>query len=512
MDTTPITSSSKKAMEIKGQFDVVSPGAKKLRRKPQIETTEETGEGSKQLPPMSRLMLLNLCRDAQRNFSLAKNVINQFGLNVIGTEFKLRLRMKHDRKSPTDPMTIAENWFNKIWAPNAEFRSGLHLCEFNNLTIKSVVREGDTGMLFDADWAQSGKLLAFESDQIATPSDAKDKKVWHDGVLTDGYGREIGYFATSKRGLNQATLSDGAVYKRDPVDESKNNFKLLRMPWRHNQKRGVPEIAAIVADMLDIYEMRTKEMQTAKVNASMAGAVTRDAAKAGALLTDSRLDPNVSQKDAEGTEKPAVESTYKRFESLAGGYFEYLDKGEKVDWYDPKRPNVNFEAFNNFIAKSAGSGVGLAKCYTLLEASTSYTAFRGELIMTWVMFHFWQKWAERNIRDWQAVRAIRWGIKIGVVPALPEGWELSLGWNSPRMPSVNPLVDQQTFLAELKNGTTSWQKELGPEYEEIFEELVEGLGQANAKKLPLAIFETKSGGIVDQSGNNVTTDDEAEKK
>ena len=496
-------SASQQALKIKAQHDAVSTGAKKMRRQPVIETTDETGEGSRQLPPMSRLLMINLCRDAVRNFSQSKCIVRQFGLSVVGTEFKLRIRIKHDRKDAKDPITQAENWFNRIFAPAAEFRNGLHLCEFNKLSVETLMHTGDMGMLFDADWLQTGKLLAYEGDQIMTPSDAPEatKKNWHDGVYTDTYGREIGYFATSKRGLNSARMEDGVVFKRDPLDETNNNFKLLRMPWRHNQKRGIPEIATAVADMLDLYEMRSKEIQTAKVNATMAGSVIKDPAMGGTTLTDKRLDPNVKEADAENETTPTKDPNYKSFEALTGGYFEYIQKGEKVDWYDPKRPNVNFEAFNNFVAKSSGAGIGLARCYTLLEASTSYTAFRGEMIMTWVTFSFWQKWLERNVRDWQAIRALTFAQATGLIPALPEGWQFALGWGHPRMPSVNPLIDQQTFLAQLKNGSTSWQKELGPEYEEIFEELAENIEQANEKGIPLAIFETKSGSIINTDGS-----------
>lgn len=485
-------------LDARAQYDAVAPGAKKRRRNARVETSGETGRDSRQLPPMTRLVMIALVRDAARNFSASRSMLKQLGLNVVGTEFKLRIKVPHEAKNPTDPVAMAQRWFNTVWARNCDFRSDRHLADLNLVTVQSVARDGDCGMLFDRDFTGSGRLAYWESDQICDP-DSLPPGVYstNDGVLLDAYGREIGYFCHNERGKAVAPLAKGHIFSRDPADESKNMFRLLRVPWRHNQCRGTSDLFSVVADLLDVYEMRAKELQSAKVAATFAGVVKKREQAVGPAFSDPRLDPaNAAHVGAPGSEPPPPppEKNYDRLESLTGGALEYLDEDDVFEMLDPKRPNVNAVPFIDAVVKSAGSAFGMARCYSTMEAQTSYTAFRGEMIMTWVMFSYWQKWLERYVQDWQAVRAIQWGVDTKLFPALPDGWQTALAWQHPRMPSVNPLVDQQTFLAALKNGATSLEHELGPGWRDIIDELSGELDVLRDAKIPHAIFETVSGG------------------
>jgi capsid protein len=271
-------------------------------------------------------------------------------------------------------------------------------------------------------------------------------------------------------------LAEGHVFPRDPVNEDNNMFRLLRVPWRLNQYRGTSDLFSVVADLLDVYEMRAKELQSAKVAASLGGVITEQDQTSGPAVSDPRLDPNQYKTDADAAAATVTTTTsgdplYDRLEALTGGYTQYLRKGDKFELVDPKRPNINAIGFIDAIVKSAGSAFGMARCYSTMEAQASYTAFRGEMVMTWVMFEYWQKWLERYAQDWQAVRALRFGMDTGRIPQLPDGWEGALAWTHPKMPSVNPLVDQQTFLAALKNGATSLENELGPGWRDTVGEL-----------------------------------------
>jgi len=490
----------------RAQYDAVAPGAKKRRREAPIETAPETGRDSRQLPPMTRLAMLALVRDAARNFSASRAMLKQLGFNVVGTEFKLRIKVKHDAKDPADAVVAAQRWFNTVFARKCDFRSDLHLSDQNRLAVQAVARDGDCGMLFDRDFLATGRLVWWESDQICDPNPLPTGvKSSNDGVLLDAYGREIGYFTHGGRGRAIVPLRDGHVFPRDPLDDSKNMFRLLRVPWRQNQCRGTSDMFSVVADMLDVYEMRAKELQAAKVAASLAG-IVKKAPSEGPAFSDPRLNPATAATatDADAPAAPA-EKNYNRLESLTGGYIEYLDKDDAFEMLDPKRPNLNTTAFADHIVNSAGSAFGMARCYSTMQAQASYTAFRGEMIMTWVMFRYWQKWLERYMQDWQAVRAINWALDTGALKRrLPVGWETALAWQHPRMPSVNPLVDQQTFLAALKNGATSLEEELGPGWRDTVAELAEELEELRKKKIPHAIFETVSGAAAPGAGTAAT--------
>jgi len=128
------------------------------------------------------------------------------------------------------------------------------------------------------------------------------------------------------------------------------------------------------------------------------------------------------------------------------------------------------------------------------------------MIMTWVTFSWWQKWLERYVQDWQAVRALRWAMDRGDIPALPVGWEAAMAWQHPRMPSVDTLKDQQTFREAVKNGTTSLEHEYGPAWAERIEELGREVEEYAKNGLPHPLFQTASGGVIEPSNTN--TEDE----
>lgn len=498
---TPLTPAAAPRTPQKAQYDIVGPGASKKRRPARVEYHGETGRDSRQLPPMARLMAISLVRDACRNFSSARAIIQQIALNVVGTEYKVIIKdpsVKGRENDPTHPVVAAQNWFNDTWAKNPDFRNDNHLFDVNRLLLTSVVRDGDAGMLFDRDFTQSGKIVTFESDQICDPSPLPDGAAEsNDGILLDHFGREIGYCTHFSRGKTQVKLDEAHIFPRDPVDPDANMFKLLRMPWRANQGRGTSDMFSFVADMLDIYEMRSKELQSAKVAATMAGMVTKNESDTGPALDDARYDPLAPIAEFDDEEHPAVKESdnYNNFETLTGGLMEYMIPGEKFDLLTSNRPNVNGIPFTEHIIKSAGSAVGMARCYSTMEAQTSYTAFRGEMVMTWVMFRYWQKWLERYVQDWQAVRAINFAISIKAIDPLPAGWSKYLAWQHPKMPSLNPLVDQNTFLAALKNGSTNLEQELGPNWKNTVQELITEVEFMREANLPHAMFETKAGAV-----------------
>jgi hypothetical protein len=157
----------------------------------------------------------------------------------------------------------------------------------------------------------------------------------------------------------------------------------------------------------------------------------------------------------------------------------------------------------------AGAAFGLAKAYAQLRADTSYTAFRGDMIMTWQgAFYPMQKWLERCFADWVAVNALRWAIRKGDVKGLATGWERSLSWRWPRMPEVDAQAYQNSVALSLKNGTTDWSQEIGPDWKQHFDSLAEQIAYARGKGIPLSNLETKAGAPQpDTSQQNATQPD-----
>lgn len=479
---------------IQAEYDAVK--VTKHRHQP---SPERKGEGGI-YNMLRRLKGCNLGRDLERNYTPARGILHQFRVNVVGHLGKLQVNIEGGEESAA--------WFNQVWAKDCDFRDDVHWSTQLQNVVASVLREGDLLALVDDDVLEdSGKLIHWESDQIAPLSEAAFKKIkdpfkdtkQDNGILRNELGRIVGYISTGKRGKTVIDeIKDVTIWPRGVA-------RLVKNPWRLNQGRGVPSMVTSATNFVDLYEILSKELQSAKLAASMAGYTKR--ANATTNWDDPASEPeflpeNVGKTEAE-VNAEAANSTdsaapnYENFESMAGGFWEYIDPQDDIQFADIKRPNVHLAEFIDAVLGMAGASMGLAKAYTILHADTSYTAFRGDMILTWVTFIAMQKWLERTYADWVARKVLAWAMGKEHIKALPAGWEQKLSWQWPIMPHVDELKEENATKQALKNGTTDYSALLGPDWAGRMEGFAKQIEKARELGLPLSIFEMSSGGAAD---------------
>jgi len=462
------------------------------RRQPVRETSNEDSI----YDPRKRVLGVNIGRDLERNYAPAKGILNQFRQNVIGALGKIQVNVEGGDE--------AASWFNQIWAQDCDFREESHWSEVCQNVVAGVLREGDLVSVFDDGLVEdSGKLVHWESDQIVSLQDtilpAPYKQMTQEnGIIRDKWGRVVAYVVSGKRGLTVIdNIQDATIWKRGEARHVKN-------PWRLNQGRGVPSLITNATNFLDLYEILGAELSSAKRNAVIAGYTQR-----GNAITDwdSATQapgwlPENSGKDATTTAAEGANSTtdpsgknYENFENLSGGFWEYVDAGDKIEFPDIKRPNVALAPFIESVLGYAGMSMGLARAYSLMRADSSYTSFRGDMILSWASaFYPMQKWFERRYADWVGRRALAWAQRKGHVKALAKGWENSISWVWPTMPAVDELKEEQGKTEALKNATTDYGQLLGPDWKKRLKALADQFDFARKLKLPLGAFEQKSGG------------------
>lgn len=485
-------------------------GGGNKRRAAVVEYKEEDGLYTQ----MKRLQGTNLARAAMRNLASMRGMMKQLRVNVVGPLGKLYIL------DESEPAKTAMSWFNGTWAKAAEFRDGLPFGELLQLIVSSTANEGDIVTAFDDGTITggdgSGRIVAWESDQIANLESGFFGRTFpthkqENGIIRDMYGRNIGAVVTAKRGHMQVDPDDAYILTRDPLAmRSDVWWNHVKRQWRLNQGRGTPESTCAINLMLDNYEILAKEMQTAKVRAALAGIVRKKENIED--FDDSRLDPDVEATDLAGVTDGNDELTtgsdvtpqknYDRMEALTGGYMEYVDADDEIVFPDIDRPNVNIADFLKYTTDLSGHPYGLAHAYSGLKADTSYTAFRGDLVMSWVSIRDNQKWLERHVADWAAVQALRWAVKTGRLKPLPDGWENKLAWQWPVAPEVDEEKAEKGIAAKLKNGRVTYSQLIGPGWREHFDQLGKELEYIQEKGLPLGIFETKSGGTTNANEND----------
>ena len=508
------TSIRKRKVAIVASYDATKTSVK--RRQPSRETSGEGGVYGMR----DRWKGCAIGRDLERNYSPAKGILHQFRMNVVGPLGKLQVNVKGDAGEES------AGWFNGVWAKDCDFHDDMHFSTVLQNVVAAIIREGDMLSAFDDGvMGNTGKLLHWEADQIAPLSEAAVKKSQYpqatqdNGLLRDKEGRVLAYVCTGKRGLTVIDdIANATILPRGVG-------RLIKNPWRLNQGRGVPSIITSATNFLDMYEMLAKELQSAKKAATMAGYTKR---ANGVTDWDNPGDTPEFLPENEGKTAATVATesagggassaqNYERLEGLTGGMWEYLDPGDEVEMLDTNRPNVQMLEFVESVLGFSGASLGMAKAYALLRADSSYTSFRGDMILTWAgAFIPMQKWLERSYADWVATKALAWGQQNNKIKPLPAGWERKISWQWPTMPSVDEAKESVAESQRLKNGSRDYSQILGPDWQNKMKALAEQLDFARDLGLPLSVFEQKSGGAAPSeataAANGTDNDDENPKK
>lgn len=509
-----IDSRNEDIKNVKARYEFNRPGK---RKHVYPETTGEEGESL--LSPRTRQEGIATVRDLGRNFSSINSFWRQFKNGVVGTAGgKVSFRTDNPEWSKK-----ASTWFNSVWSKECDSRSDLHFNEILQIAEQTVKAEGDFLIVFDNFRRDDGKCLFYEADQICEieESEWKQQTVWvetiidakgkkkiipleqNSGVVFDREGREVAYIVTSKHGQQTVKFEEATIYPTTVA-------KLVRNRHRFNLLRGVAESLSIIGDLADISAMRSLELASAKRATRVAGKVKKLNADQEALFRGGNALEGLAT-ITDGT-APATEQkkNYEKFEELTGGIMQYLNPGEDFEILPlGDRPAPNVASFFDFVLRSAGASLGLADCYSTLKTSASYSAARAEMLITWATFYNDQKLLERHCADWCCKKAITWAVEKGILPTPPEGWECGIIWSWPVMPALDLEKEYNALIIALKNGLdVDYEKILGAGWKEKMEAAAEKLLFFKSLGMPLAAFETKSGGEVNKETSDTNNNND----
>jgi capsid protein len=485
-----------------------SAGGRK-RRPAHVERGPE--EESPQLSPRNRLGGVNLARDLMRNSAQVRGLARTIRVNTIGDCGQLVFA-----DAEGDWFAAAADYFNHRWGRHADFIDGTTWRETLQLVVYSLAFEGDCVAVFDdgllsprlpAEKRGTGRLAFFEADQIANLREADfaewtkrtGREGWHQcsGVVLDDLGRKRGVIVSRHRGETEIAYKDALVLLLDPDDPDAAPWRHVTRKFRLRQLRGSADALPSIATVQDALEMTDYELQSAKRAAShYAAAIAKDApvqpVDMAALPRPEDLAQAVADNAAASAPDPATAAaplppgavdddadsgaSRSNLARLSGGQFDLWDGIEKIEWDPATRPSDRVVEFLEYATRLAGRAHGLNASYASGKAEGSYTAFRGDLTMSWCAFRDNQQALEDCFSDWVARHVLGRAIELGEIKGTPpDGWETRIRWTYPRMPAVDEEKEQRALLAALRNGTRTLRDELGPAWRDV-------LRQRNAER------------------------------
>lgn len=514
-----------KSMGPQQKYDATDSVYAKGRKQPPKET--KTEDDTQSLWERGKAVAVG--RDLERNNAPFKGVQRQRKVNIVGTGPKANFKTDFPEWN-----LEASTFFNSDWAKWCDSRDDQHLSELLANAVTAEGREGDQLIVFDDFDRDDGTLIVFESDQIVTIEekswlDASKKKgfIWTEpdpadrrkkipllqknGVVTDRRGRVHAYVATHTHGKLTCMYDEVSIIPRWNVKHAKNGSAVLyKAPWRPNQYRGVGTALTVNNQQRDIYEMVAAELQSAKrsaqdyafieVDKDAEGAITRALQRVqqenGSVGTE---DMNkILYGDGSG-ENGFLGGIYENMEHNFGGRMDYLNPGEKAVIHDNDRPSPGVRNFADWIQETTGFAFGMGRCTATGRAESSYTAYRGENLLSWANFEVEQKAVERRLLDFLIYKSVNFAVRTGLLPAPKDAnWFKKVSFKWPTMPEVDELKSAMAERMALKNGSRDFEDILGPDWSSKFDQLSEQVEKARELGLPLAVFETVSGSLISE--------------
>lgn len=489
-------------------------------RKRRPARIEYRGEESEQLTPHRRLLGVDLARNMVRNDSASRGLVATLRANVVGDCGKLIFSESgawYDRATATFA----------AWARHADYIDGTSWRELLQLVVYALAMEGDCVIVHDrGQLTGSGRLLAFEADQICNLDAASWKafavgprRRWRQcsGVLLDGWGRVAGVVCSRYRGRTETARRDAFVFIRDPDDPDAAPWRHLSRKFRLRQLRGSAPALASLATTQDASEMMGYELQSAKRGASHyafirlktpevapedVAELPNPATAAAQVGSDNTPAGTAAAASAAAADDAPDEIPGANLARLTGGQVDTGEGVEGIDWDPAARPNERVTEFLDHAARLAGRAHGLNASYSLGRAEGSYTAFRGDMVMSWMVFRDNQKFLEAEFCDWVAVSVLERAIAAGELPDGPAGWREKIRWTWPTMPAVDEAKEQQALTQKLKNGAASPQEIFGPGWRELLAQRAEFDAECRRLGITLAFQELTPGAAATTTNNN----------
>lgn len=516
------------ALKFLASYKSISSARQGIRSRQPIERgTEETS----QLKPFDRLEAIAIGRDLNRNNPKAITIIEQRKVLSVGF---VRAQFNTSDEAWN---AAADRVFNRYFARDCFFECPMHLDEVAQMIDSAKMREGDILLAYDDFLLDSGKVMLWEADQLVEvdPGEWENPAInerWRydelqpdgstisraytqdQGVIVDQYKRVVAYCVTSLNLADQRRPALVLPY-REVLIIPADCARLIKHRFRIGQRRGVPSLLPVADNLADIDEMIKSELSTARMRSKIMGWV-KHAAEAGlapdqAAMVEAMLEQAAAAQVSEnGDAAPLAENPdaaalnpqtvqvlkrYLQVEEALGGRLDYLEDGDSIEVPNIDRPNLDTSTFYDALGDGAGASQGLARAYTRMAATSSYTAHRGETCMTDRHTRKNQKAHEHDWLDWLAVKVLSRAIALGKLAPGPEDWEYLVSWSMPRPDAIDPEKEAKADLQNLKNGKLTLRDIIGPQWRDHLMEYAEQLREARDLSIPLAIFETVAGAV-----------------
>ena len=327
-------------------------------------------------------------RDVVRNNDYGRGVIGKLVDNVVylGISFQAQVKqvkqptVNDDRINNLIETTFKDWASEELWCHTA---GKLNFNAIQQLVMRSCLESGEV-FVRKVKQSFSGSPVPFALEIIEADQLAEDhNQVYGDnqivmGVEVNSWQRPVAYWFYRQH-PGDLWQGKAGVASRELQRIPAEQIIHLHLCDRPNQARGLPLLYSTLLRLKNVGDYEESEQLAAKLAACIM-----------MLITTSDLDLLGEPEPKDPLALPADE----KFEP---GVMRYLAAGEKMEAFDPKRPNANLVAFIEQQLRATGAGTGVS--YETVSndySKTNYSSSRLSLITARDRYKVLQAWFAAN--------------------------------------------------------------------------------------------------------------------
>ncbi len=414
-------------------------------------------------------VLRNRSRDLFMGTSLANGALKAIRTNVVGSG--LMLVPKIDARFLGLTEEEATEWQDKtvrewcLWAEttSCDAERTKDFYQIQSLVFMSALMSGDVFVSLPVKKRAGDpftlRISLIESDRVCNPELSEfqlDNIVG--GVEVDSTGEVIAYHIANRNpcSLIRNSPDTRVEWVRVPAFGAKtgrpNILQIMPDFERPAQRRGVPVLAPVIEDMKMLGQYNNAEL-TAAVIASFFTVFVK---------TESTSQPlDISQ--MYGMTPSGLRT---KDYAMGAGSIVALDPEESIEIADPKRPNANFSAFVEAVAKQIGSSLEVPYELLIKNFTASYSASRASLLEAWKMFRMKRSWLASSFCRPVYEEWLEDAVLLGRIdcpgffadPAVRAAWSGS-EWYGDAQGQLDPLKEANAAKVRIEEGLSTRERE-----------------------------------------------------
>jgi lambda family phage portal protein len=383
----------------------------------QIIYTGSNVDARRDLTSRDRNIMVKKCRNAERNYGLYNQILNDMQLYTSGDGIK-----PQSHASTPEAAQAYEEYFAEK-SKRIDITNRLSFYQAQGIVVRSLIRDGDVFAAKVRNARDEAKIQLIEAHRVGDPADRdRPERVW-DGVEFGDFGEVVAYWVYRSNNSSRQVLANSMMHIVDFTSSS--------------AARGIPLLQHSVNSLTDMDEILEAEKRAVKDQAE----VTRVLKKGGGFIDDNMA-----------AELGGGDRCYSGIVEQAGGKLLVLETNESLEHQESRRPSQTFNGFITelqrdvafgslpfeFVANPQALGGASIRLVTA-KAARVFGKYQNILIE-----RFCQPTWDYIIAD---------GIAKGEIPDDPK-WYLA-SWTTPKSVTVDGGRDAANDRADLELGLLS---------------------------------------------------------